>query len=124
MLALLRNEAQHRGLATTVLTFEPHPRDYFAQLVGKPETAPSRIATLRDKLQELERCGVDQVVILPFDRALASLSPDNFIDQVLVNGLRASTCWWVMTSALVPKERVTTPCLTPLATTAALMSPA
>ena len=89
MLALLRNEAQHRGLATTVLTFEPHPRDYFAQLAGKPETAPSRIATLRDKLQELERCGVDQVVILPFDRALASLSPDNFIDQVLVNGLRA-----------------------------------
>lgn len=89
MLALLCNEAQHRGLPSTVLTFEPHPRDYFAALAGKPEIAPPRIATLRDKLSELARCGVDQVVILPFDRALASLSPDAFIDKVLVKGLKA-----------------------------------
>lgn len=89
MLALLRSEAQHRGLPATVLTFEPHPRDYFAALSGKPELAPSRIATLRDKLSELERCGVDQVVILPFDQALASLSPEAFIQQVLVDGLHA-----------------------------------
>jgi riboflavin kinase/FMN adenylyltransferase len=89
MLALLRNEAQHRGLPSTVLTFEPHPRDYFALLSGKPELAPSRIATLRDKLSELERCGIDQVVVLPFDQALASLSPQAFVDQVLVNGLHA-----------------------------------
>lgn len=89
MLALLRNEAQHRGLPATVLTFEPHPRDYFAALSHKPELAPSRIATLRDKLSELERCGVDQVVILPFDQALASLSPQAFIQQVLVEGLHA-----------------------------------
>ena len=89
MLALLRSEAQHRGLPATVLTFEPHPRDYFAALSHKPELAPSRIATLRDKLSELERCGVDQVVILPFDQALASLSPEAFIQQVLVDGLHA-----------------------------------
>ena len=89
MLALLRNEAQHRGLPATVLTFEPHPRDYFAALSHKPELAPSRIATLRDKLSELERCGVDQVVILPFDQALASLSPEAFIRQVLAEGLHA-----------------------------------
>lgn len=89
MLALLRNEAQHRGVPSTVLTFEPHPRDYFAQLAGKPEIAPARIATLRDKLSELERCGVDQVVILRFDRAFASQSPDDFINNVLVKGLNA-----------------------------------
>jgi len=89
MLALLRNEAQHRGVPSTVLTFEPHPRDYFAQLAGKPEIAPSRIATLRDKLSELERCGVDQVVILRFDRHFASQSPDDFINKVLVQGLNA-----------------------------------
>ena len=89
MLALLRNEAQHRGLPSTVLTFEPHPRDYFARIAGKPEIAPSRIATLRDKLSELARCGVDQVVVLPFDQALAALSPDDFIDRVLVQGLKA-----------------------------------
>jgi riboflavin kinase/FMN adenylyltransferase len=89
MLALLRSEAQHRGLPSTVLTFEPHPRDYFAELAGKPELAPSRIAPLRDKLSELERCGVDQVVILPFDEKLAALAPHDFIQQVIVEGLRA-----------------------------------
>ena len=89
MIALLRSEAAHRGLKSCVLTFEPHPRDYFAALSGKPELAPARIATLRDKLTELERCGVDQAVILPFNAQLAALSPTAFIDDVLVRGLRA-----------------------------------
>src|SRR5690606_21952228 len=54
MLALLRSEAQHRGLPSCVMTFEPHPRDYFAAVTGKPELAPARIATLRDQLAEPE----------------------------------------------------------------------
>ena len=87
MLALLRSEAQHRGLPSCVMTFEPHPRDYFAQLAGKPELAPARIATLRDKLSELERCGIDQAVVLRFDRAFAAQTPQAFIDDVLVRGL-------------------------------------
>ena len=89
MLALLRSEAQHRGVACTVLTFEPHPRDYFARLAGQPERAPARVTTLRDKLTELERCGVDQVVVLPFDRHLAALTPQDFVDEVLIRGLNA-----------------------------------
>ncbi|OWQ88794.1 riboflavin biosynthesis protein RibF [Roseateles aquatilis] len=87
MLALLLSEARHRGLPTCVLTFEPHPRDFFARKLNKPELAPARIATLRDKLQELERCGIDQVVVLRFDEALASLPAQDFIQQVLVDGL-------------------------------------
>jgi riboflavin kinase / FMN adenylyltransferase len=89
MLALLHNEAQHRKLPSCVMTFEPHPRDHFARLAGKPELAPARIATLRDKLSELERCGVDQVVVLRFDSRFASLSPQAFIADVLVQGLGA-----------------------------------
>ncbi len=89
MLALLRSEAQHRGLPSAVMTFEPHPRDWFARLARKPELAPTRIASLRDKLGELERCGVDQAVVLRFDAALASLAPQDFIDQVLVRGFGA-----------------------------------
>jgi riboflavin kinase/FMN adenylyltransferase len=89
MLALLTNEARHRGVPSCVLTFEPHPRDFFAKRAGKPETAPARIATLRDKLTELERCGIDQTVVLRFDERLASRSPDSFIQQVLVQGLHA-----------------------------------
>jgi riboflavin kinase/FMN adenylyltransferase len=87
MLALLTNEARHRGVASCVMTFEPHPRDYFAGLAGKPDSAPRRIATLRDKLSELERCGVEQTVVLRFGPQLSSLSPQAFIDDVLVAGL-------------------------------------
>ncbi len=89
MIALLRSEAAHRGVPSCVMSFEPHPRDYFAALAGKPALAPARIATLRDKLTELARCGVDQAVILPFNASLATLSPQAFIDEVLVKGLGA-----------------------------------
>jgi riboflavin kinase/FMN adenylyltransferase len=89
MLALLTNEARHRGVPSCVLTFEPHPRDFFAAGAGKPELAPARIATLRDKLEELARCGIDHAVILRFDQRLASQSAEDFISHVLVRGLGA-----------------------------------
>ncbi|MDO5290482.1 MAG: bifunctional riboflavin kinase/FAD synthetase [Pseudomonadota bacterium] len=89
MLALLNNEAAHRGVPSCVLTFEPHPRDYFAAAQAKPDLAPARIATLRDKLCELARCGIDQTVVLPFNAALAAQPPQQFIDQVLLRGLGA-----------------------------------
>lgn len=89
MLALLKNEAQHRGVPSCVLTFEPHPRDYFAALAHQPELAPARVATLRDKLTELARCGIDQCVVLPFDAHLSSLTPEAFVTDVLVSGLGA-----------------------------------
>jgi riboflavin kinase/FMN adenylyltransferase len=92
MLALLNSEARHRGLPSCVMTFEPHPRDFFAgraAQAGQAVSAPARIASLRDKLLELDRCGVDQVVVLRFDSALAALSPDAFIQRALVDGVGA-----------------------------------
>ena len=89
MLALLQSEARHRGLRSCVMTFEPHPRDYFAQRAGQPDKAPTRIATLRDKLRELARCGVDDVVVLRFNEALASLPAEDFIQHMLVARLNA-----------------------------------
>ena len=89
MLALLRSEAQQRGVPSCVLTFEPHPRDYFAALHQQPNLAPARIGTLRDKLIDLAQCGVDQTIVLPFDAAFAALSPQAFIDEVLLAGLGA-----------------------------------
>ena len=87
MLALLNSEARHRGVPSCVMTFEPHPRDFFAAQLHKPEIAPSRIATLRDKLLELSECGVDQCIVLPFNQTFASLSPQTFIEDVLRKGL-------------------------------------
>jgi riboflavin kinase/FMN adenylyltransferase len=89
MLALLKSEAQHRGIPSCVMSFEPHPRDYFAAATGRPELTPARIGTLRDKLTELASCGVDQVVVLPFDARLAAQTPQAFIDDMLVRGLGA-----------------------------------
>ena len=87
MLALLRSEAQRRGLASCALTFEPHPRDYFAQALNQPDLAPARISTLRDKLDQLAQCGIDQTIVLPFNATLASQAPQAFIDDVLLAGL-------------------------------------
>ena len=87
MLALLKNEARHRGVPSCVMTFEPHPRDFFAEQFKQPDMAPARIATLRDKLNELNACGVDQCVVLPFNQGLASQAPEAFIEDVLRKGL-------------------------------------
>ena len=89
MLALLRSEAHQRGVPSCVLTFEPHPRDYFAKLARQPDLAPARVGTLRDKITDLASSGVDRVVVLPFNANLASQSPQAFVQQVLVKGLGA-----------------------------------
>jgi riboflavin kinase/FMN adenylyltransferase len=87
MLALLKNEARQRGVPSCVMTFEPHPRDFFAEQFKQPDVAPARIATLRDKLNELNACDVDQCVVLPFNQSFASQAPEAFIQDVLLNGL-------------------------------------
>ena len=89
MLALLRAEAQRRRVPSCVLTFEPHPRDYFAKSLQQPGLAPARVGTLRDKLEGLAQCGVDQAIVLPFNASLAAQPPQNFISTVLVQGLGA-----------------------------------
>ena len=98
MLALLSSEARHRGLPSCVMSFEPHPRDHFARKAGAALAAgvgeaaldaPVRVSTLRDKLAELERCQIDHVVLLRFNDSLACMTPQAFIDEVLVRGLRA-----------------------------------
>lgn len=89
MLALLKSEAQQRSVPSCVLTFEPHPRDFFAAQFKKPELAPARVGTLRDKLDDLAKCGVDQTIVLSFDGKLAAQSPQTFVDTVLIQGLGA-----------------------------------
>ena len=87
MLALLRGEAHQRGVPSCVLTFEPHPRDFFAKKFKNRDLAPARVGTLRDKLDDLANCGVDQTIVLPFDSKLAGQLPQTFVDNVLVQGL-------------------------------------
>lgn len=87
MLALLRAEAGRRRVPSCVLTFEPHPRDYFAASLQQAALAPARVGTLRDKLEGLAQCGVDQTIVLPFNASLAAQPPQDFVSTVLVRGL-------------------------------------
>jgi riboflavin kinase/FMN adenylyltransferase len=71
--------------ADTVLTFEPHPRTVVA-----PEKAPKLITSLDTKIDLVAGLGVRELVVIPFDGAFASQSPQAFIDDVLVGRLGAT----------------------------------
>jgi riboflavin kinase/FMN adenylyltransferase len=84
----LRKIGQARGLCTAAMTFEPHPRDYFALATSQPDTAPARILTLRDKLSRLQSAGLDMCALLRFNKATATLTAEQFIEDLLVKQLR------------------------------------
>jgi riboflavin kinase/FMN adenylyltransferase len=88
LLDALAREAGARGLASCVLTFEPHPREFFA--ARRPGvSAPPRIATLRDKLEALAGAGIDRTCVVHFNERFAALEPEAFVERVIVDGLRA-----------------------------------
>jgi riboflavin kinase/FMN adenylyltransferase len=76
--------AQARGLPSCVLSFEPHPREFFA-----PEQAPARLSSLREKAEHLQRLGIDRLHVFRFDRAFSALTAEAFIEQVLGRTLQA-----------------------------------
>ncbi len=92
MLLQLANRARERDLPVCVLTFEPHPREWFAahpRPGAAAVAAPARISTARDKLEALADCGVDRVCIAHFNASLASLAAEDFVEQIVIEGLRA-----------------------------------
>lgn len=84
MLARLQDVARTRGLPSCVLSFEPHPREFFA-----PEQAPARLSSLREKAECLQQLGIDRLHVFRFDRAFSALTADAFIEQVLGRTLQA-----------------------------------
>jgi riboflavin kinase/FMN adenylyltransferase len=84
MLARLQEVARERGLPTCVLSFEPHPREFFA-----PDQAPARLSSLREKAEILRRFGIDRLHVFRFNRAFSALSADAFIEQVLGHTMQA-----------------------------------
>jgi len=86
-------DAREAGLPAAVLTFEPHPREYFHALARQrgrdvgPE--PVRISTLRDRLEMLASLGVDRVHLAPFDQRVAQWPAEDFVRACLAQGLQA-----------------------------------
>ena len=93
LLGRVRAAASGLGLEAAVMTFEPHPREFFAQRAGDLSSAPPRIANLRDKLQSLSDNGIDRVIVEHFSAPFAALSPQEFTEKVLVEGLHVK---WLM----------------------------
>jgi riboflavin kinase/FMN adenylyltransferase len=84
MLAELKRAASHLGLPACVLTFEPHPREFFA-----PDKAPVRLTALREKLELLAQFGVDRVHICRFNYRFAQIAAEDFIGDIVARGLGA-----------------------------------
>jgi riboflavin kinase/FMN adenylyltransferase len=88
MLARLNEAAEDLDLPPAVMTFDPHPREFFA-----PDAAPPRLSTLRAKLEAFRAYGVQVVYVARFDRRLAALEPEAFVSEVLERGVNAR---WVL----------------------------
>jgi riboflavin kinase/FMN adenylyltransferase len=84
---LERTVARARALqlSACVLTFEPHPREFFT-----PAMAPARLTRLRDKLELMAAAGLDRVHVARFDARLAALEAERFVENVVARGLRAA----------------------------------
>lgn len=83
ILSRLREEAKASGCESVLLTFWPHPR----LLLYPDDTQLKLLQTLEEKLVQLESCGVDNVVVLPFTRAFSNILPEDYIKEFLVNKL-------------------------------------
>lgn len=72
------------GFYGTVVTFDPHPQEFFT---GQPRKL---LTPLTEKVELLAAMGVEQLVLLPFDRELAALSAAEFVEEILVRQLQVS----------------------------------
>ncbi len=84
ILRSVRERARARGERAAVITFDPHP-----MLVLQPDRAPLMIQTLAQRLAGFERMGMDAALVLRFNRALSMMSPEDFIERIVVGGLHA-----------------------------------
>jgi riboflavin kinase/FMN adenylyltransferase len=88
MLARLIEGAEDLRLPPAVLTFDPHPREFFA-----PDKAPPRLSSLRARLDVFRALGVERTIVARFDAGLAALTPEAFVHDVLERALDAR---WVL----------------------------
>lgn len=88
MLACLKETAARLGLTACVMIFEPHPREFFA-----PDKAPTRLTSLREKLELLAAAGVGRVQICRFNFDFAKIPAEDFIVRILQQGLAAH---WIL----------------------------
>ncbi|HAF00226.1 MAG TPA: bifunctional riboflavin kinase/FAD synthetase [Methylophilaceae bacterium] len=86
LLSKLVDVATQKGLRPAVMTFEPHPREFFM-----PGNAPARLSSMREKLEYFEDAGVQDVFVIRFDQAFSAITAQDFMQTILRKSLHAST---------------------------------
>jgi len=84
LLNKLTQTAKILNLTSAVMTFEPHPREFFT-----PESAPARLCSMREKLEHFAKAGVGRVYVCRFNRRFAKVTADAFMQTILRNALNA-----------------------------------
>ena len=84
MIRALKRRAAETGVPSTVLVFEPSSKEFI-----DPDAAPARLTRWREKFAALAALEVDRLVTLPFNDCMRAMSPDDFVDQLIVRGLGA-----------------------------------
>lgn len=82
ILKKLANQAKKFNLKSVVLTFSPHPRT-----VLNPTAPLELINTIEERIKSISNCGIDYLIVHPFDKAFSNLSAEEFVDSVLVKKL-------------------------------------
>jgi riboflavin kinase/FMN adenylyltransferase len=82
ILSAVATEARAQGLRSVAVTFDPHPEQFL-----RPRSAPRLLTPMNERLRLLAATGIDAVLVLPFDAALASLPAREFVSRVLVKAL-------------------------------------
>lgn len=86
LLAKLVETAQEKNITPAVMTFEPHPREFFM-----PQAAPARLSSMREKLEYFAEAGVQEVYVIRFNHAFAAISAQDFMQHMLRASLNANT---------------------------------
>ena len=82
LLSKLIQVAKTQHLISAVITFEPHPREFFT-----PESAPTRLCSLREKLEHFAAAGVERVYVCRFNQSFAKVTADEFMQNILRHAL-------------------------------------
>jgi riboflavin kinase/FMN adenylyltransferase len=82
MITRLKEAASRLNLISCIMTFEPHPREFFT-----PDNAPVRLSSLREKLELLTKLNIDRAIVYRFNHDFAKISAETFIIKILVESL-------------------------------------
>ena len=82
MITRLKEAASRLNLISCIMTFEPHPREFFT-----PDNAPVRLTSLREKLELLTKLNIDRAIVYRFNHDFAKISAEIFITKILVESL-------------------------------------